>query len=487
MNRSTFASAAARVLDSATQAGAEYADVQFWTMRTEGLFVRNGDVRDASDVRSLGYGVRALVGGSWGFYGSDELTDADFDRVARAATEIARSGTRVPDRPFAHAPSEKIVAHWETPFTRDPAAVSLDRRAAHLIAVEGSMHVAKSVIAAYALINIWTTEKEFYSTTGSAISQTLRQAGAACGATAIGRDRDPQTRGGPADFGLYQSGGYEVVDRTQLDAIAPVYAREAIEPANAPPLPSGTRDLILDGGVLSLQLHESVGHPLELDRALGWEANFSGTSWVTPAGVGKTRYGSELLNVYADNAMPLGMATVGYDDEAVAPRRVPLIERGILRAFLSSRDTAAQTGLPLTASARAQDWASIPIVRMTNIALATHEGTLASIVAETKDGILVSGMTSWSIDDHRLNFQFGPQIAYEIRNGKRGKIYKRPTYVGVTPHFWASMDRVADASEYRVWGVSNCGKGEPEQTAQTTHACSVARFRNVTVGVKPDA
>lgn len=484
---STFASAAARVLDSATKAGAGYADVQFWTMRTEGLYVRNGDVRDASDVRSLGYGVRALVDGSWGFYGSDQLSDADFDRVARAATAIARSGTRVPDRIPAGTPSEKIVARWETPYTRDPASVSLGRRAAQLLAVEKSMHIAKNVIAGFALINIWTTDKEFYSTTGSAISQRLRQAGAGCGVTAIGRDRDPQTRGGPADFGLYQSGGFEVIDRAELAAIAPIYAREAVELAAAPVLPSGTRDLILDAGVLSLQLHESVGHPLELDRALGWEANFSGTSWVTPADVGKARYGSALLNIYADNAMPLGLATVGYDDEAVAPRRVPLIEDGILRAFLSSRDTAAQAGLPMTASSRAQDWASIPIVRMTNIALAPHEGTLASIVAETNDGIMVSGMTSWSIDDHRLNFQFGPQIAYEIKNGKRGKIFKRPTYTGVTPQFWGAMDRVGGPSEYRIFGAANCGKGEPEQTARTTHACSVARFRHVKVGVKADA
>jgi TldD protein len=336
-------------------------------------------------------------------------------------------------------------------------------------------------------MTIYTTAKELYSTTGSAITQLLRQAGAGCGVSALGRDKDVQTRGGPGDFALYQGGGYEVVERANLLGLTPQYGREAVILADAPPLPSGVRDVILDGSVLNLQMHESIGHALELDRSLGWEANFSGVSFATPDQVGKLRYGSDLLNIYADNTLPLGMATVGYDDEAVKPKRVPLIERGVLRAFLSSRDTAAQTNLPETASTRAQDWGSVPMVRMTNIVLAPHEGTLASIEADTKDGIFVAGMRSWSIDDHRLNFQFGPQIGYEIKNGKRGRIFKQPTYTGVTPHFWGSMDRVGGHEDYQVWGTPNCGKGEPEQAGRTSHACSVARFRNVTVGVKTDA
>jgi TldD protein len=482
-----YASAAARVLDSATKAGAQYADVQFWTIRQERMFVRNGDVRGTADDRSTGYAVRAFVDGSWGFYGSDRFSDGGFDEAAVRATRIARSGTKVPDRIRGVEPVEKIVADWETPSAKDPASVSIGDRASLLLAAEKSAHVAKSVVSAYAFMSIWTTGKEFYSTTGSAIAQLIRQAGAGAGVSAIGKDQDVQERGGPGDFGLFQGGGYEVIERARLAAVVPEYGREAVILADAPPLPSGTTDLILDGSVLNLQMHESIGHPLELDRALGWEANFSGTSWATPDQVGKLRYGSELLNIYADNGMELGMATVAYDDEGVKPQRVPLIENGILRAFLSSRDTAAQVNLPQTASIRAQDWASIPIVRMTNIALAPHEGTLESIVADTKDGVLVEGIRSWSIDDHRLNFQFGPQIGYEIKNGKRGRIFKQPTYTGVSPRFWGSLDRVAGPSEFVVWGTPNCGKGEPEQSGRTTHACSAARFRGVTVGVKTDA
>ncbi|HEY6357917.1 MAG TPA: TldD/PmbA family protein, partial [Vicinamibacterales bacterium] len=327
----------------------------------------------------------------------------------------------------------------------------------------------------------------FYSTNGSAIKQRLYETGAGCGATAIGKDGDPQTRTGPGDFGLYQGGGYEVVDRADLPTIAARYGEEAVQLLDAPLLPTTTTDLILHGSVLNLQMHESIGHPLELDRSLGWEANFSGVSWATPDKVGALRYGSDLLTIYADNTLPQGMATAGYDDEGVKTARVTLIDHGMLRAFLSSRDTAAQTQLPETASSRAQDWASIPIVRMTNIMLAPGAGTMDSIVADTNDGVIMEGINSWSIDDHRLNFQFGPQIAWEVRNGKRGKIYKKPTYTGITPQFWGSLDRVAGADDFIVWGTPNCGKGEPEQAGKTTHACTTARFHNVKVGVRANA
>ncbi len=334
----------------------------------------------------------------------------------------------------------------------------------------------------------WNEErtKEFYSTNGSAIVQHLLQSGAGTGCNAVGGG-DAESRGGPGDFGLYQSGGWEVAERADLVNNAARYGEEAARLLEAPVLPETTAHMILTGGVLNLQMHESIGHPLELDRSLGWEANFSGVSWATPDQVGKLRYGSEKLDIACDNTLPLGMATVGYDDEGMKPSAVPLIEKGILRAFESSRDTAAQTSLPATASVRAQDWASIPIVRMTNIVLAPGEGTLADIVADTKDGVLMDGVRSWSIDDHRLNFQFGPQLAWRIQNGKRTQLYRKPSYTGITPQFWGSLDRVAGAAEVVAWGTPNCGKGEPEQAGRTTHACSHARFANVRMGVSADA
>ena len=323
-----YVAAAARILDTATKAGADYADVQFWTIRQEDVAVRNGDVRTASDVSSIGYGVRALTGGSWGFAGSDQFGDAAFDATAARAAALAKSGTKVADRIPAVTPVDRIVANYETPMTVDPASISLSARANLLLTAEKSGHVSKSVVSAYAYMTIYTTGKEFYSTTGSVITQLIRQAGAGSGVSAIGHDHDVQTRGGPGDFGLYQSGGYEVIERARLGALTPEYGREAVLLANAPALPTGVRDLILDGSVLNLQMHESIGHALELDRSLGWEANFSGVSWATPDKVGSLKYGSSLLNIHADNTLAGGMATVGYDDEAVKPAIVPLIEEG---------------------------------------------------------------------------------------------------------------------------------------------------------------
>ncbi|MDP9017176.1 MAG: TldD/PmbA family protein [Candidatus Eremiobacteraeota bacterium] len=482
-----YAAPAAQVLDTASARGAQYADVQFWDVYSDNIFVRNSVVRGVGSTATLGYGVRALVDGSWGFAGSDRFDKASLDATAALAVSIAKASARVTNRIRAVQPTEKYVDRYTTAFEIDPRSISLSKRADDLIAAEKAVHVAKNVITGFSLYNGWDTNKEFYSTTGSAIMQRILQTGAAVGAVAIGKDGDVQQRIGPGDFGLFQGGGYEVVHRADLLANAHLYGEEASQLADAPVLPEQTTNLIIHGSVLNLQMHESIGHPLELDRTLGWEANFSGVSWATVDKVGQLRYGSDKMSVYCDNTLPSGFATVGYDDEGVKPQRVTLIENGILRSFESSRDTAAQTGLAQTASVRAQDWASVPMVRMTNIVLAPGEGTLESIIADTNDGVMVSGIRSWSIDDHRLNFQFGPQIAWEIKNGKRGKMYKKPTYTGITPQFWGSMDRVAGESEMVVWGTPNCGKGEPVQSGRTSHACSHARFAGVKVGIKADA
>jgi TldD protein len=480
------AALAARVLDTATKRGAVYADVQFWESSTEQMFVQNGNVRGVDSSRTVGYGVRALVDGSWGFAGSDRLDDAGLDAAAARAVAIARAAAEITGRIQAVTPTEKYVDSWATPVTKDPRDVSLSAKVDTLLAAEKALHVAKNVVVGYAFAFGEDTTKEFYSTIGSAIDQRIVQTGAGLGCTAVGAG-DAQFRSGPGDFGLFQGGGWEVVDRADLLNNAARYGADAVALVNAPVLPEMTTSMILTGAVLNLQMHESIGHPLELDRSLGWEANFSGISWATPNAVGKLRYGSDLLNIACDNTLAQGMATVGYDDEGVKPQRVPMIENGILRAFESSRDTAAQTGLPQTASVRAQDYASVPMVRMTNIVLAPGEGTLEDIIADTKDGVLMDGIRSWSIDDHRLNFQFGPQMAWKIENGKRTKLYKKPTYTGITPQFWGSLDRVAGPSEFVVWGTPNCGKGEPEQAGRTTHACSHARFANVHMGIKADA
>jgi TldD protein len=481
-----YAAHAARILDTAAHRGAAYADVQFWIAETEYIYVQGGVVRSVDNSRTVGYGVRALVDGAWGFAGSDRFDDPDLDIAAGRAVTIAQASARIAQRVRGVLPTEKYVDTWSTPVTIDPKSVPLGKKIDHLLQAEKGLHVSKSVVYGYAFSWNETRTKEFYNTNGSAIAQHIVQTGAGTGCNAVA-DADAAFRSGPGDFGLYQSGGWEVVERADLVSNAARYGEDAVRLLKAPVLPEITGDLVLTGAVLNLQMHESIGHPLELDRSLGWEANFSGISWATPDQVGKLRYGSDKLNVSCDNTLALGMATVGYDDEGTKPQAVPLIENGILRAFESSRDTAAEVSLPQTASVRAQDWASVPIVRMTNIALAPGEGTLEDIVADTKDGVLMDGIRSWSIDDHRLNFQFGPQLAWRIQDGKRTQLYKKPTYTGITPRFWGSLDRVAGPQEWVVWGTPNCGKGEPEQLGRTSHACSHARFSGVKMGVKADA
>jgi TldD protein len=260
-------------------------------------------------------------------------------------------------------------------------------------------------------------------------------------------------------------------------------AREAAELLQAPQAPAGVTDLILDSSQLALQIHESCGHPIELDRVFGQEASFAGTSFLTPEKLGHYRYGSDLVNIRADATLEGGLGTFGYDDEGVPAQNTPIVEKGIFKNYLSSRETAAELGLTSTGAMRADGWNRMPIIRMTNINLDPGDWTLEEIIRDTKEGVLMATNKSWSIDDKRLNFQFGTEIAWEIKDGSLGRMLKNPTYTGITPQFWGSMDAVAGPEEWTLWGVPNCGKGEPMQSAHVGHGAAPARFRKVRVGV----
>ncbi|HUU43000.1 MAG TPA: TldD/PmbA family protein, partial [Planctomycetota bacterium] len=251
----------------------------------------------------------------------------------------------------------------------------------------------------------------------------------------------------------------------------------------APECPSGERTIILDGGQLALQVHESIGHPIELDRVLGLEAGFAGTSFLKPSDAGKLRYASEFVNVSADATTPGGLGTFGWDDEGVPAQRTDVIREGIFRGFLSSRETAGAVGRNSSGAMRASGWHAIPLIRMTNVNLLPGLWDLEGLIADTADGLLLATNRSWSIDDKRLNFQFGCEIAWEIVDGKLGRVYRNPTYMGITPQFWASCDAVCGPADWRMWGTPNCGKGEPMQTAHVGHGAAPARFRGVRVGV----
>jgi TldD protein len=241
---------------------------------------------------------------------------------------------------------------------------------------------------------------------------------------------------------------------------------------------------VLDSGQVELQIHESIGHPVELDRVLGMEEAYAGSSFVRPEDRGRLRYASDLVSITADASLPGGLGSFGWDDEGVPAQRTPIIVDGVFQDFISSRETASVIGVPSSGAMRADGWQNLPLIRMTNISIEPREGTLADIIADTEDGLFMSTNTSWSIDDKRVNFQFGCEVAWRIRGGKLVEMYRNPNYTGITTEFWGSCDAVGGREDWTLWGTPNCGKGQPGQVARVGHGASPARFRNVRIGVR---
>ncbi|HUN30103.1 MAG TPA: TldD/PmbA family protein [Alphaproteobacteria bacterium] len=471
-----------RALDTASIRGAHYADIRFEDVYSERIEVRNGVVASLADARSCGYGIRALVDGAWGFAASSDLTDDGVDRTAARAVSIARASASMARERFGEAPLHAYVDRYATPVARDPRQVPLGERVALLLEAAKLARSDDRIAVGRAWLDLWRTDKSFYSTIGSAIEQSIVQTGSGVQAMAVGGG-DVQTRTYPGDVGLYKSGGWEIVEEAALTQNAARIGEEAVALLTAPQCPTGTLDLVLGGSQVSLQIHESCGHPAELDRVMGWEANFSGTSFLEVSQLGKLHYGSPAVTIVVDNTMPFGMATCGYDDEGTKCGVSDIVRDGVLRGYEMSNDTARAIGRVSNACVRAQSWEFVPMIRMCNLNLLPGETPFEALFDDVRDGIYMESNRSWSIDDRRLNFQFGCQIGWEIKNGKRGRMLKNPTYAGMTPQFWNSCDAIADAASWNAWGTPNCGKGEPMQTGRTTQAASPARFRHVSVGV----
>jgi TldD protein len=315
----------------------------------------------------------------------------------------------------------------------------------------------------------------------------LTECGGGIQAYAVG-DGELQVRSYPNSHGgNMAAAGWEHLVGLDLAANAPRVADEAVALLTAPPCPQEITTLVVDGEQVALQVHESIGHALELDRMLLGEAAYAGTSWVTPDALAQgLRYGSEHLDVTADATIPGALGSFGWDDEGVPAARTPLIEQGLLRATLSDRQSAAAIGLDRSGGcARAEGFARQPIVRMTNVSVEPGAaGSLADLIADTEDGgLYLESNRSWSIDDRRWQFQFATEIAREIRGGELGRLFRNPLYAGITPEFWGSLDAVCGRDEWRLWGLTNCGKGEPGQLMHVSHGTAPARFRDVQVGV----
>jgi TldD protein len=326
--------------------------------------------------------------------------------------------------------------------------------------------------------------KVFVSSEGSELEQERVECGGGIDAGAVG-DGHYQMHSYPsAHVGSSAQAGWEYIEDLGLEREAPRVAEQAAALLRADPCPEGVTTVVIDPEQMQLQVHESVGHPIELDRIYGTEAAYAGTSFLKPEDLGSLRYGSSLMNVTADPTTPGGVGTFGWDDEGMPARREPIVVEGVLRGFLTSRETAARIGTGGGGSMRADGWSRMPLVRMTNLHLEPGQaGSLEALIAEVDEGLYLESNKSWSIDDKRLNFQFGTQIAWEIKDGRLGRMLRDATYTGITPVFWGSLDAVAGPETWRMYGLTNCGKGQPGQHAHVSHGAPAARFRNVQVGV----
>ena len=470
-------------VEAALAAGASYADARGIETRIERARVKNGATAGLVADTDRGVGVRVLADGAWGFAGTADLDEPDLRATARRAVDLARAAAPTLAEPVTLAPVEPAVAEVRAQFARDPDDVPVEDRLALLMECDRLMRAAGADLA-MGYVSVLRRRQHFTSSEGASICTDRIETGGGLDATAVGaglacRRSYPSSHGGQVE-----TRGWEVIDEIDLCAQAARIADEARRLIDAPCCPSGTMDIILGGGQLALQLPESCGHPIELDRVLGTEASYAGMSFLTPEKLGEFRYGSPLVNITADATLPGGLGSFPYDDEGVPAQRSWIVREGVFVGYLTSRQTAAQLSLPASNGCmRADGWARLPLIRMTNVNLEPGEVSRAQIIASTERGLLMEDNLSWSIDDRRLNFQFAAECGWLIEDGEITQIIRQPTYTGITPEFWGSCDAIADRASWRVWGIPNCGKGEPGQTAHVGHGVSAARFRNVRVGV----
>lgn len=469
-------------LASLSRRGARYADIRSTLTSVELVKVRNGTVENLVSSTDRAVGIRVLMNDGWGFAATSSDDEESIRRAADRSLEVAAASNIASTEKVELSEVEPHVASWSSTYLIDPWSVPLERKIEHLLESTEPMRSESKIHQVSGEMSSYRQEKIFASTVGSWIEQSTTEMGAGIEAIAIS-DGEFQRRTYPNPFGGdYQSRGWEFIEELDLPAIAPRIRDEAIALLSAPKAPAGTFDLVIGSSQLALQVHESCGHPTELDRALGLEISLAGGSFLQPPMLGQFRYGSDLVNIVADATVPQALGSFGYDDDGVPAQRFHLIENGIFVDYLSGRDSAPKIGRLSNGTVRAESASRIPIIRMTNINLEPGDASLDEILSGVKRGIFVDTNKSWSIDDLRLNFQFSCEVAWEIENGRLGRMLRNPLYTGSTPEFWRSCDAVGNRETWRIWGLPNCGKGDPLQTMRVAHGAPIARFRKVEMG-----
>jgi len=479
-----------RALNLAQTKGASYADIRVVERQRQDISVKNGAVQEMSLDSAMGFGVRVIADGAWGFASSHRLSPKEVDRVTDLAVQIARASALAKTGDVDLGPPEAHQDTYRTPVEIDPFTVPLNDKVSLLLEADREARAVKGVKVAESSLVCIRENKTLASTEGSFIEQEIIETGLGLVVRAVAQG-EMQQRSYPNSFGRHQgTAGWEFTRKWDLAGNARRIAEEAVALLKAPQCPPGVTTLILDGPQLALQVHESCGHPIELDRVFGTEAAYAGTSFLTPDKYNSLRYGSQIVNLTADAVTPTGLGTFGYDDEGVPAQKTDIVREGLFVGYLTSRETAQQlrrihADAPQRSngSMRADGWNRIPIIRMTNVSLQPGDWNLDDLIADTDDGVYMLTNKSWSIDDKRLNFQFGTELAYEIKKGKLGRMLKNATYTGITPKFWGGCDAICNRDHWNVWGTANCGKGQPGQVAHTGHGAAPARFRNVQVGV----
>ena len=486
----TLKELAAFALERARKAGASYADVRINRYRSQTVTLRSqpdfstgalNHVPSVSDSESFGFGLRVLAQGSWGFSASPRVTKEEIARAAKEAVEIARANAPLRLQPVKLVPVKAQTGVYRTPITKDPFTVPVPEKLALLRAANDEVKKVKGVFSAFSVVAQRAEHRLFASTDGSVLEQHVFQMAPELNATAVEKGRKTKSR-------TYRphavTAGYEAVERAKLAAEGRRVGEEVVNHLKAPSVKAGKKDLVLLPTHLGLTIHESIGHSTELDRALGYEANFAGTSFLTPEKLGKFRVGAEMVSFHGDRTRPESLSTCGWDDDGVATSEFPIIDKGIFVGYQTIRDQAHLVGAEAsTGCCYADSYASVPFQRMPNVWLlpAAQPVTLAQLISGVDDGVLIDGRGSYSIDQQRYNFQFGGDAFWEIKHGKVGAMIADVAYQSRTPDFWQSCDGLGGQDTWQNVGLNADGKGQPQQLNAMSHGCPPGRFRGINV------
>ncbi|MDB5080413.1 MAG: hypothetical protein JWP00_2337 [Chloroflexi bacterium] len=469
-------------LEQARQAGADYAEVRGLAELQSEVRVKNGEINKMMSREDNGWGLNVRIGAGWGFASSAELTGKSVKEITAQAIQLAAASARVQPRGQAanYGTPSTASGEYRSPVQIDPFRVPPREQLEMLFSAEANLRRFDRVKVSESHLQAFHSFKFFANTEGARQRQFITETGGGLSAIAVEGPYSYQRTYGRG--GNYGQAGYEYILQLQLEDEALRVGQEAHDLVAADPVPAGPTTVVIGSNLAALLVHESCGHPTELDRVLGSENAFAGGSFLEPQMRGQFRYGSPAVNLTADATIAGALGTFGWDDEGTPARRTPLVENGIFVGYLSSRDTASAIGLSASGgAARASSWSRTPIVRMTNVSLEPGEGSLESLISEVEDGLYLETPSSWSLDDKRMNFHFSAEICREIKGGQLGRLYKGASFMERTPIFWGNVKKVAGPEEWKVWGFLSCAKGEPLQSAHVAHGASPVLVNNLTV------